>query len=65
MESWYLIEGERPDHVCLLNQRWGSFINNRSNEIEYPAVKTTLCEIDNTFLITPPIVTDLEDGTYR
>lgn len=64
MHQWYLIQGDTLDEICLLNQRWGSFISNSTLEVEYATDKEKLCDENNKLLVTLPLTTDITDGYY-
>lgn len=65
MQKWYLIKGNDETEVCLLSQKWGSFVHPTDRTITYPASKAGLCEEDDKFSLVHPTVVDFDDGIYK
>lgn len=65
MERWYIIKGDGIDEVCLLSQKWGSFIHPVERTIRYSSSKTSLCDEEDKFSLTHPAVTNFDLGFYK
>lgn len=65
MERFYLIKGESDHEVCVLNQKWGSFIHPVNRTISYPETKALLCDVNDRFGLTHPTVTEFDPGFYK
>lgn len=65
MQRWYIIKGDGIDEVCILNQKWGSFVHPTNTSIQYPETKSALCDEGDKFALTDPVVTNFTEGLYK